>query len=170
MTLSKNYIAGFFDGEGHISIPKYKHRGYVNYRMTLRVGITNCYKPVLEELKKQYGGSLIEKSWQKKKGQIPCYEWNCSSNLAKLFLQDVISCLVVKKEQAELAIEFQNLMRKQGQTFKTEKERTASYEEKNWYYKKLAELKLRTKNISQPQRLSERTPEGDAIVQANEIV
>jgi len=51
-TLTPEYVGGFFDGDGNVSIVKIAG-GY-----NLRVDFSQCYLPVLEVLQKEYGGKI----------------------------------------------------------------------------------------------------------------
>ena len=102
MILSKEYIAGFFDGEGCIGI-------YTNGsgRFHLRTQLTQNKTPESAELvsylKTKYGGNAA--SQPSKNGKIK-YNWQLNCQLAATFLKDILPFLVLKKHQAELAIEW----------------------------------------------------------------
>jgi hypothetical protein len=99
------YLAGFFDGEGCISITKGKnHLGNTQYSLRVIVSNTNDY--VLKLFKFSFGGRI-----QKRKLSRPnwrdCYAWELSSTKAYDFLKCIHPYLVIKKAEAELAFEFQ---------------------------------------------------------------
>jgi hypothetical protein len=111
--VDKAYIAGFFDGEGHVCIVLNGLPEIWQTRIT--VGITQNNREVLEWIQGIYGGSLY-----KRRGQ---YTNVCgtherftndllirkSENIIK-FLLDILPYLRIKTEQAFLALEFCSLL------------------------------------------------------------
>jgi hypothetical protein len=100
------YIAGIIDGEGSIGINKIK-----NYN-----GTNTTYYRLLVQV------CMVE-------GCIP--QWLCDAFGAVSFLKVILPYLKIKKEQAEIAIEFQSqrmksggIEGKRGQKFKTESEQS----------------------------------------------
>ena len=97
------YLAGFFDGEGYVGIssdhPKWK-KGGVYYR--LRINVTQKNPVVLLKLKSIYGGTLHQ-------GKDGVWKWYADGKMGCCFLSDILPFLQIKKQQAELAIEFQSL-------------------------------------------------------------
>ena len=97
------YTAGFFDGEGSISIIKYNPSVRCSIpTFSLVVKVTNNDKVVLEQLKGWFGGSVSPQN----RG-YRTYEWQVTSLLAKSFLEQVLPYLIIKKDRACLGIEFQ---------------------------------------------------------------
>ena len=99
MSEFKAYIAGLLDGEGYIFIHKYR-----NY-MSLRVGISNTYVPVLKYVKEYYGGNIYKHIRQKKIHKIG-YEWVLQNKYTKQFLKDMLPFLIIKSKRAKLALDF----------------------------------------------------------------
>lgn len=100
------YSAGLLDSRGWITINcaerKNPRTGTVTLQHWLQVTI-KCKRPVLLTwLKDQYGGSVhgIEHGGR----------WQITHAAARDFLMPVLNHLKIKKEQAALAIEFQNHM------------------------------------------------------------
>ena len=96
------YAAGLFDGEGCISICGPLQRGGAN----LRVVLGNTYKPILEQLKAQFGGS-VGLGRRATVCRLTLWQWTLSGDKAVRFLEIVFPYLVIKKEQAQIAFEFQ---------------------------------------------------------------
>ena len=102
------YIAGIVDGEGYISIitnsyiTRYGNPGKQRI-MRAGVGMTNPVIPMM--LREAYGGTISFR----KNGELwkDRYDWNIYSKKALVFLKDILPYLIIKKEQAELAIQFQ---------------------------------------------------------------
>ena len=152
MDLDIRYIAGLFDGEGWITIAKLDLGGYRKYskdymRYQLHIGIGMTYRPVITQLHSQLGGGefVINRSAQAKMPKARTnYLWKLSSNPAAAFLNQVLPYLVVKKEEAEIAIEFQLHVRKHvGDMCHRPEMRKAIYAEREKYYKKVKSLKKR---------------------------
>jgi hypothetical protein len=103
------YVAGIVDGEGCIDLHVNGKRkcGKNNYAIRLTVGNTNQW--VIEMLHMQFGGHV---SIGRKKDTNPLhskvYVWEVSSLKAYKVLNLVIPFLQIKKQQALLAIQYQN--------------------------------------------------------------
>lgn len=101
------YFAGFLDGEGHIAIglnrsPKGKRRWY------LRFACHQVNPEPLLMLRKTFGGS-IQKTVRSGTYRT-IYEWVATSRDAEKAIQALLPFLIVKKEEALLAVEFQALL------------------------------------------------------------
>lgn len=108
--ISRQYIAGFFDGEGCINLAQ----GKVGHRVPyLRVEISNTRCEVLRALQQEYGGSLMVK--KRTLSTLPnaktAYRWMLTTAKAEVFIASIFSFLVLKKEQARLALEFQSWLK-----------------------------------------------------------
>jgi len=114
------YIAGLFDGEGCVNIYKIdtpktyaggERKKYPRYELT--TSIYNCNKDVLSWLHETFGGYLQTRHRYKKPEQVELgkwkksYAWKLSANQAKMFLEMIVANMRIKKQQAQLAIEFQ---------------------------------------------------------------
>jgi hypothetical protein len=102
------YLAGLFDGEGSINIfkqPNKKDR--INPCYFLEISIGNTHKGVLKWVSENFGGRLAHNAEQYTRRNHRTWRWRASSNEACAVLMILLPYLVVKKEQAELAIEFQ---------------------------------------------------------------
>lgn len=106
----KGYTAGFLDGEGYIgilnsnlnSIQAKTGRKYYG----VHVQFIQKDLKVLEWLKKQWGGGGIFISDHPNRKGGPVWRWCLHSKDAIRLLKEVYPYLIVKKEQAELAIQF----------------------------------------------------------------
>lgn len=111
----RGYMAGFFDGEGHISIAR---RGVVRTSRVdptltrvvyaLVAGAAQNVKAPLVLFNDLFGGTLrIDTRDHKKHGKHVTYEWNIGGNLqVPVFLRWLRPYLRVKASQADIAIEF----------------------------------------------------------------
>lgn len=122
--MNYDYIAGFFDGEGSISILKrYRQRPTPLY--FLSVTLTNSDKRVLEEVKSFAGGSI---QFDKGKGRsTPVYRYCIIGPKARIFLLSIVDKLVIKREEAEFAIRFQEL-KMNNKTHKLTPQQEETYE------------------------------------------
>ena len=99
------WAAGFFDGEGSITINRPHY--------ALVVGISNSDKSVLEAFRQRYKGYLNRTNKAgddvlkgKYKHNIDCYQFIFEYDATAAFLYAVLPHLRVKKAQAELALEY----------------------------------------------------------------
>lgn len=100
------YAAGLFDGEGHVGIVVVKNgRGEVYHRLMLNVTNTNI--EVIHWLFDRWDGAIHNPRYFAKEEWRTAHRWTVSDGRASKFLQDVLPYLIIKKEQAELGIEFQ---------------------------------------------------------------
>lgn len=95
------YMAGFFDGEGCITL--YKTRGIYS----LHVDICQCNEHIIKWFQFCFGGTIHTRyeNHHKFKKQ---WRWHTSGGNAMGFLKTIIPYLVLKKAEAELAIKFQS--------------------------------------------------------------
>jgi len=111
--LSLQYVAGYIDADGCITIAKTKNRygkGLPSY--FLRVTVMGIDKPMMEDLKETFGGSVSSK--MSKHGES-CYlphhhvqwRWEISGNIALQFLKRIVPFLRGKKEQGLIGMKFQ---------------------------------------------------------------
>lgn len=87
------YIAGFFDGEGCI----YAHHSACYIQMEIG---QNDRRP-LDFIQQRYGGKIRRRDNQ--------WRWLCPAASSERFLRDMLPYLLVKKEQAVLALQFLEL-------------------------------------------------------------
>ena len=116
------YAAGFLDGESHVAVKKSFTSRNPNWSTHYRiyVSVANTYKPVIEWFKMKFGGSIKFTARAKDTKHKDCYSWVISAKAAYLFLKLVKPYLIVKKEQADFCMSFQNTVQKTG--FKLDKE------------------------------------------------
>lgn len=93
------WAAGFIDGEGCIRINSYTSRKSTLYNIVLKV--SQKKKEPLEILVSLFGGKIG------KYGQRNIYQWQVTNKMANEALKSLLPYLILKKEQAELALSFQ---------------------------------------------------------------
>lgn len=108
ITLTPDYVAGFFDGEGSVGVYHGNYSGYV--RTGISCNMSNTHLPVLIAIQRKYGGRLHEKPSTYVSAQ-PMFVLCFGRDETYTFLKDILSCLVIKKAQAEIAIEYIEWMR-----------------------------------------------------------
>jgi len=137
------YFAGLFDGEGSVGIVKTKTQ-YLSPNYILNIRIVNTNKELLNQIKSQFGGSVVKKTKSKMYGENhnTCWVWITQTNIAKSILENILEYLIIKKEHAKLAIKFQNYRQSSKGGRKLEKTRLENYER---YYLKMKELNKRGK-------------------------
>lgn len=91
------YIAGFFDGEGYVGV-----KGGNNLSVTL----TNNHKGILESIQRKFYGVLTAPRLYGVKLGKEAWVLSFYGKHAKLFLEAVCPYLVVKKDQARLALTY----------------------------------------------------------------
>lgn len=108
--LTDEYIAGFFDGEGSISIGRNRANGRSDYhKMVVVLAQRAKYRHVLDQIAEQFGGAVILKKWpvDKRARWAQMANWQLQS-LADIerFLVAMQPHVIVKAEQVRIALEF----------------------------------------------------------------
>lgn len=135
-----SYFGGLFDGEGCIQIAHHRpQRGKRTEQHTLRCAVAMTDRVCVGSFL-IFGGSVCQKTkflnnpkWK------PQWIWSISSNQAKRFLETLFPFLRLKKEQAKMAIEFQELRSHPRIINKVSQE---ELHKRNWYWQKLRDLKV----------------------------
>lgn len=120
--ISKQYLAGFIDGEGYISVVTHKDsrtsRGFTIHPI---ISISGSDKEVLDELNRFVNGNIRTK--QKQYGCKPVYDIQLQNlNGIKRLLKQVMPYLLIKSKQASLMKEFVELRLKNRNKGYTERE------------------------------------------------
>jgi hypothetical protein len=98
------YTAGFFDGEGCVSIARYLQRGRPYH--TLAIIFTNTDLRVLEWLRQRWGGSISKPTMPSHPRHRPTRHLRFSAGRARPLLLAMHPYLIIKKSQVEIALEF----------------------------------------------------------------
>jgi len=106
--LSDQWAAGFFDGEGSVSLLRRKRGGFIEHMLAVAVG-QNDQRPLLA-LKAAYGGSQCNS-----KTPSGCWRWRLHGAEAEAFLRRIRPYSIVKADQIDLALELRALVGKPGQ-------------------------------------------------------
>lgn len=106
------WAAGFFDGEGCVSIQCKKKPANKSSWFVLSVSVHNTHLGSLERLKEMFGfGTLYTNPAIE--GRRQGYRWILSGGIGERFLRTIQPYSVVKAEQIRLALEFRKLGQKQ---------------------------------------------------------
>lgn len=108
-----SYLAGLIDGEGCFSAWKYWNDNRTDcqpyYQYSCRVTITNTSLALMKWLITNFGGSY-RCAYPETKKHKARYEWRPRGNRnTKLLILAILPYLIIKKEQAELLLEFLEL-------------------------------------------------------------
>lgn len=144
------WAAGFIDGEGTLTIKRYRRGKSISYQPY--ISCTQVNKPVnaeaIEELKTLFGGSIHK--WKVKNVKwANVTSWSVVSQDAKRCVNALLPYLRIKTRQARLILKFFDLKKEKHQL--SQRERT---ERENLFYEM---RKLNCKGKLRLQRLSEGT-------------
>lgn len=109
MKISDEYLAGFLDGEGYLGLMR--RRGKTDYgeRHGYYAAVKTAQKEqdakLIYAIHQQYGGYIQIKKANGTSQQAVCWETKGKLKVAE-FLPKIIPYMIVKKEQAELLLEF----------------------------------------------------------------
>lgn len=109
------YAAGLFDGEGCVTISLTRPKMQTNRRLTprydLQTKISNTHRPILEWMHDNFGGVIITHYPRSKNRDASNWRqawiWQIKCYPAQKVLELLLPYLKIKREQAILAIEFQ---------------------------------------------------------------
>jgi hypothetical protein len=108
------WAAGFFDGEGYITIQKRGHKNYIGHY--LRIGINHVAIEPLLEMQRLFGGNISEQNPEKVIGnRKPRHGWNLSTSKASETLKQLLPYLRNKNKVAALALDFQETIQSNKQ-------------------------------------------------------
>lgn len=105
------WAAGFFDGEGYVTIGKRKSvvNGKIYESLYLRVGINHVAPEPLTKMHELFGGA-IEYTAKVAGNRKPRYRWVVNTKKAQEVLVQLLPYMRNKNKVAVLGIEFQNCM------------------------------------------------------------
>jgi hypothetical protein len=108
--ISKEYIAGFVDGEGYLGIIKKTSKRSVNgyyYKTAVKIAQVSKNRFILDELKRCYGGTVSKNRVHPGKNQRESVMWEITGNKAvSKLLKHIYPSLIIKKHQADILIDF----------------------------------------------------------------
>jgi hypothetical protein len=102
--ISRRYLAGLIDGEGYISIRPDNKNGRSHFKPVIKMAFAEKSAYLLFEIKERLGGH-IHKRVSKKEKHNDSYCWEVQTfSAVKKVLDYVYPYLILKKEQARLAL------------------------------------------------------------------
>ena len=103
------YIAGFFDGEGSVTIQrqKYRSKNRSGVQLFLYIKISNTDKSILETMRAFFGAGHVCSNGLPKKNQRKSWQWQASASSALLVLKKLRPSIILKARQFDLAVQFQ---------------------------------------------------------------
>jgi len=118
------YLAGFFDGEGCVTV--HRRQDKAGHRLRTFATLIQAtqkgrYFAVLERFQSRWGGSF------KYDRRADVVQWQCTTAAAGRALREMLPYLMVKREKAEIVLAMQNLKATRGNRWVTVAE--AAYEE-----------------------------------------
>lgn len=133
------YLAGFFDGEGCINISRSvkKTKPHHSPGYSLQVVISQNDHDLLAEWQAKMNLGSIQCRDMSEVGYGITYAWHITAKQAMGFLRTLLPYLRLKKEQAELAISFQENIGRHNQYNMT----NDVLENRETIYKRLQEMK-----------------------------
>lgn len=141
--------AAFIDGEGNIHINRRgaegKHRGHY-----LKVTVTNTDPRLLLWFKQKFGGAVNGSGKRQKSNHRQAFRWLCSCRTAAEVLRGCLPYLLLKRDQAEIALAFQSTLR--GPTGRGQKVADDVFQQRDVYMSQISEAKW--KNYEWPNEIA----------------
>lgn len=110
------YAAGLIDGEGCIRIQKQSNKQ--TYIVVVQLAMTNKAIVIRDELIKTFGGNSYDMEFKNEKWAKQ-WQWRISGEKACDLLKKILPFLVLKKQQAILALSLNEMRKKDGWTPET---------------------------------------------------
>lgn len=112
-TTTLAYLAGFVDGEGSIAINTrtYRSGGELRTGGSLRLSVHQLDPRPIRLLAETFGGSVRRHGYRKMAEKRDLFEWHISSEQAYAAIKAMRPWLIVKDEQADLGMQFQEMLR-----------------------------------------------------------
>lgn len=101
-SLSPEYLAGFFDGEGCVHCSEYTQRG--SRVVQFQIQIANSHEEIIKLIQTENGGSY-ELQHPSRLGKNKVWLWRIGGVASESFARLILPHTVLKKEQIELFLE-----------------------------------------------------------------
>jgi len=101
------YLAGFFDGEGCITISRIRDKSG-----SLILMISNTNETIIKLIAKWFKGDIMY--IKQKDNRKEAWTFKAYSQDAEIFLKAIYPYLLIKKEQAHIGLEYQKLIGTKG--------------------------------------------------------
>lgn len=107
-------LAAFIDGEGSILLNRFGGRKKNQKRMWIRVTVVNTDLRMLEWIANMFGGNISGHGARSSQKHRKTYYWGVSCTQAAQILEGCMPYFLVKREQAEIVLMFQDTVRGPG--------------------------------------------------------
>lgn len=97
------YLAGIVDGEGHFRRDHRKNGQGRRYSQS-RLVVVNTFKPLIDQLKAQYGGTVSP--MRLSLGKKPCWRWDFVGKKCEALARELRPHLIVKAEQVKRVLDY----------------------------------------------------------------
>lgn len=109
MKISKQYLAGVIDSDGSISytkkFSKQRNKNYYVAQIQITWKLSEQSRFFFKFLEEKYGGSSFEGKSHSVFGKTDIIKYCATGNACTLICKDIIPHLILKKRQAEIALE-----------------------------------------------------------------
>ena len=102
-------LAAYIDGEGAILLNKFSTKSG-RREMWIRVVIANTDPRLPKWCQDTFGGTFVAEKRSKNPKHSDCYRWHVSCTTAEWVLRNCLPFFLIKKEQAEIALKFQDTL------------------------------------------------------------
>ena len=99
------YLAGFVDGEGSIMLTPRRDK------VALKFSVSNTNKAILDWIAIVTGVGAVQQHRKASDTNKTCFQYQANSEAAESIIEQLLPYLIVKKEQAKLALETQERLR-----------------------------------------------------------
>lgn len=103
-------LAAYIDGEGHIALNENKMGNGKHYAY-LRVIVTNTDPRLIVWCQRLFGGGVLRGKQQPNAKWKRCFKWTATCRHAEAVLRGCLPYFVLKRDQAELGLAFQETVR-----------------------------------------------------------
>lgn len=110
--VEQSWLAGVIDGEGWIGIRK---RNEIKGYYSSNIGVTNCNIPFLLNIVKITGVNRVYSKKRSNPKWRDVYRWHLDGDRVIDVLKQILPYLIIKKNQASLAIDLQNTNKQYGE-------------------------------------------------------
>lgn len=109
------YMAGLFDGEGCICLVKQRNLKSDLPIYSIRCVLSMCHKPFIKSVQAQFGGLYTERKGSGMQRNSFALQW--TNNRSKPFLEILLPHLIMKREEAQIALDYLSRLRNPGTRF-----------------------------------------------------
>lgn len=109
------YMAGLFDGEGCISLVKQRRLNSTLPVYSVRCVLAMCHKPLIKAVNATFGGVHFERRGSGDHRNSFSLMW--ANKKAVPFLTELAPHLIIKREEAEIALDFLQRLASVGTSF-----------------------------------------------------